>query len=453
MNGRRSEETDPLERAIEIVLAPGHSVSYHAASSFVKDVQAVADRVGSLTKGEPDRAARLYETFIAACHEKADEVDDSGGGFGALVQGLFCGWIEARQGAGMNRDELAKSLLAWMEDDPYGYCYRLERDVVKVFDQEGLAAFGRLVRDRYLAAQGHSDTERGDGSSDYAGRRWASVLKTVLAAQHDIDAYIQLSWESGLGAEECRVIADMHRAGKRFGEALDWVERGLEIGRHNPSSSFAAVDLGEMKRALLTKLGRRQEALESAWNEFQHHPSSYSYKALMRYVPPHEKKVWHGKAMEVAQKGNLSSQIELWLELKDLDRLASRLGRATNDELEGLSHSKSEPAARKFERSRPELAARLYRASAMRILNAGKSKYYDAALANIERARTCYTKADLHADWESLVGDIRGRHRLKRGFMAAFEKIASGCTGDKEPTFLERAKRRWPGKDRRGRRQ
>ena len=92
------------------------------------------------------------------------------------------------------------------------------------------------------------------------------------------------------------------------------------------------------------------------------------------------------------------------------------------------------------------MAARLYRASAMRIVNAGKSKYYDAALANIERAKTCYIKADLHTEWEALVGDIRVRHRLKKGFMTAFEQIASGNTRDKEPAFLERAKRRWAGK-------
>jgi hypothetical protein len=30
--------------------------------------------------------ARLYETFIAACHEKADEIDDSSGSFGMLVE-------------------------------------------------------------------------------------------------------------------------------------------------------------------------------------------------------------------------------------------------------------------------------------------------------------------------------------------------------------------------------
>ena len=124
----------------------------------------------------------------------------------------------------------------------------------------------------------------------------------------------------------------MHRAGKRLEEALDWVERGLKIGRDNPSLSCAAADLDEMKRALLVKLGRRQEALESAWTEFQHYPSTFSYKTLMRYVSPKEKKAWHGKAMEAAEKSDLSSQIELWLGLKELDRLASRLGSATDDD-------------------------------------------------------------------------------------------------------------------------
>ena len=41
----------------------------------------------------------------------------------------------------------------------------------------------------------------------------------------------------------------------------------------------------------------------------------------------------------------------------------------------------------------PELAARLWRAQGMRIVDAKKSKYYDAALSNFERARNCYLRA------------------------------------------------------------
>ena len=46
------------------------------------DVQDVADDIGEIIEMTPKRAAQLFGTFIAACHEKADEIHDSGGDFG-----------------------------------------------------------------------------------------------------------------------------------------------------------------------------------------------------------------------------------------------------------------------------------------------------------------------------------------------------------------------------------
>jgi len=82
-----------------------------------------------------------------------------------------------------------------------------------------------------------------------------------------------------------------------------------------------------MERALLAKIGRPEDALQSAWSEFEAHPSTFTYKELMRYVPVNEKKTWHQKAMEASEKGDLTSQIELWLKKKEMDRLVSRLRR------------------------------------------------------------------------------------------------------------------------------
>ncbi|MCG2794744.1 MAG: hypothetical protein L6427_02540 [Actinomycetia bacterium] len=127
----------------------------------------------------------------------------------------------------------------------------------------------------------------------------------------------------------------------------------------------------------------------------------------------------------------------------------TRLRNATDEELEDVSHYRTEPAARKLERSHPEVAARLYRAIGMRVVNAGKSKYYDAALGNLERAKKCYEKAGLQADWEALAADVRERHYRKKGFMAGFEQIISGAPRRARPDFLERARRRWPRGDKR----
>ena len=73
----------------------------------------------------------------------------------------------------------------------------------------------------------------------------------------------------------------------------------------------------------------------------------------------------------------------------------------------------------------------------------GKSKYYEAAAANLERARRCYVRAGLVAEWEDAVRQIRAAHYRKTAFMAAFESVAAGAGHQARPSFLERAKDRW----------
>ncbi|MCG6868451.1 MAG: hypothetical protein LJE91_06895 [Gammaproteobacteria bacterium] len=444
MSTRKRKQIDPLEQAIEAALCPGSFISYKAAWSFVDDIQDVANDIEKIVKKEPGRAARLLEIFIAACHEKADEIDDSSGNFGMLVNDLFRGWIKARQAAEADWDETARSLVAWMADDPYGFCHDLDREAVKVLDKKGLKSFVQQIRSKFESALAQGEKEK--GLPGYARRKWGGALKTLLAGQRDVDAYVSLCEQTELEAKNCKAIAEMYRSRRRPDEALTWVERGLEIARSNSRKSYGEHELHEMKRALLAKIGQPGDALQSAWSEFEKHPSTFTYKELMRYVPVKEKKAWHQKAMEASEKGDLSSQIELWLEKKESERLVSRLRRATDEELEDLSHYRAGPLARKLERSQPDVAARVYRALCMRIVNTGKSKYYDAALDNIEHAKKCYTKAGLDADWEAVVADVREWHFRKKGFMAAFEAIVSGAPKRVEPPFLERAKARWPRK-------
>jgi len=442
-SGKR-KQIDPLEQAMEAALSPGSFISYNAAWSFVHDVQGVANDIGEIIKNEPERAAHLFETFIAACHEKADEIDDSSGNFGMLVEDLFRGWIKARQGANADPDETARSLLSWMEDDPYGFCHDLDREAVKVLDKKGLEAFVRRIRSKFESAPTLDDKEK--RFPGYERRKWGGALKTLLAGQRNIDAYIALCKQTELGSKDCKVIAEIYRSRRRPEDALSWVERGLEIARSDGGKSYEEYELRKLKRELLAKLGRPGDALQSAWSEFEAHPSTFTYKELMRYVPAKEKMAWHQKAMEASEKGDLSSQIELWLEKKEIDRLVSRLRRTTDEELESLSHYRTEPLARKLERSHPDISARVYRALCIRVVNAGKSKYYDAALDNIDHAKRCYTKAGLDADWQAVVADVRKRHFRKKGFMAGFEDTVTGAPRHVEPPFLERAKARWPRK-------
>src|SRR3989304_5936480 len=78
---------DPLERDIEMALRPCVFIPDRVCFSFVGNLEDVAGGIAGLIAGGPTRAVTLYETFLAACYEKASEGDDSSGNFGGCGRG------------------------------------------------------------------------------------------------------------------------------------------------------------------------------------------------------------------------------------------------------------------------------------------------------------------------------------------------------------------------------
>ncbi len=441
MRSKLRGKADPIERQVELALQPGAFIRYGECCSFVSDLEKVAATIGELISTDPSRAAALYETFLAGCHAKADELDDSGGDFGQFAKILICRWIKARQAAGADRDKIASTLVAWMDDDPHAFCYEIEKDVAAALDRAGLAAFEKLSRARFEAA-----------SAEPAGweyRRWSGILRAIYRAQRDIPAYIALAEQTGLKPEDCLALAGFF-APRKPEEALAWVARGRALDSDKPFQSGAVYDLDKLHRELLTRLGRRNEALEAAWADFREHPSTFAYEDLMKFVPKGERREWREKALNSAKGADLHSLLELFIETRETERLAELVRGSPDEALEKVSHYATESAAKRLEKGHRDLAARLWRAQGMRIVNAKKSKYYDAALSNFERARDCYQRAGLAAEWEETVRRVCAAHHRKTGFISGFQALAVANRKD-GPSFLERAKARWgerrPGGD------
>jgi hypothetical protein len=357
---------------------------------------------------------------------------------------LICGWIEARQAARADPDETAARLLAWMDDDPYGFCYHLEKDASHALDEAGLAALEKQIRARFDAA---ADARAADGPPgerpEYVRRRGGEALRTIYLAQRSVAAYVALAEQTGLTARDCHAIASLLVTRRKPEEALAWVDRGIALDKKASHGSMAAYDLAKLRRGLLARLGRGEEALEHAWNDYRRNPSKYTYDDLMKLVPKVERTKWRERALEAAEGADLHSRMELLLETKDLQRLANLVRQSTDAALEGVSHHATGPAAKKLEKLHPDASARLWSAQGMRIVNAKKSKYYDAALANFESAKRCYERAGLASDWEKTVCRVRADHHRKAGFMAGFEALIAGSGPSTRPSFLERAKVRW----------
>ncbi|TMC05991.1 MAG: hypothetical protein E6J41_20205 [Chloroflexi bacterium] len=428
---RARRSSDPLESAIEAALDPGRFVSERACFTFVSELDEVAGDLARLVESEPQRATALYEAFVAGCQEKANEVDDSSGDLGMFVTELFQGWIRARQAMRASPDETAARLLRWMDDDQFGFTLDLPAGAARVLDRAGLAAFAGQVRARFEATRAAG-----------ARGRWDDVLRTLLLAQKDVEAYAGLAEDTGVTPDDCHAMATMLVGRRRPEDALTWIDRGLALdGRRGRSG--AEIRLAELKGRVLKKLGREKEALDAVWARYREHPSRHRYDDLIKFVPTAARPAWHEKAVEAAMQTDLYSLVDLLVHTREIDRLGQLIARTSDEALEGVSHFALEPAARKLDRRYPAEAARLWRAQAVRILDQGKSRYYDAALEHLRRARRCSLKSGRPDIWEGIVSEVRERHRRKTGFMPEFERIASGSRPRPEPGFLERAKARW----------
>lgn len=443
---RPGSSTSSLERAIEHALVPGNFISYGAAFSFICGLEEVESEIARLVATAPSEAVSLYETFLAGCYEKSEEIDDSSGGLGEFVGELYCGWVRARQAACGDALDTAARLAQRMEDDPHGYCYRLEKKVATALDAPGLDAFAAELRRRFDAAAvpaPSSDAAHLRIGPGRSRRRWGDALRALSLHQGDVAAYVALAEQLEVTADDCDTIAGMLVAQAKAVDALSWVDRGLVLAEQSRRSATVGADLAKLRREILAALGRGDESLSDAWTAFTHHPSAYTYRELMRYVPESDRGAWHERAIAAASSAELHSHLQLLLETGELERLAALVRTTSGEDLEGVSYYATEPAATRLEQVYPDAAARLWRAQGFRLVNGKKSKYYDAALRNFERARQCYQKAGLTAEWQRLVAVVRAEHRRKIGFMNGFEELVAGAGPASRPSFLERARARW----------
>jgi hypothetical protein len=68
-----------------------------------------------------------------------------------FVSILICGWVKARQSAAADPADTAGRLLGWMDDDPFSFCFGIEKDMGSALSTAGLAALVKRVRSRFDA--------------------------------------------------------------------------------------------------------------------------------------------------------------------------------------------------------------------------------------------------------------------------------------------------------------
>jgi hypothetical protein len=438
-DGKGKSRSDPFEAAIESALAPGSFIPEDFTSHFVDQLDCVREDILRLVPtGEAPRAATLLEVFLAACHAKADEIDDSSGFFGNFAGGLALDWIRARQTAGVDPGEIVRAVHRWTEVDEYRFFNDLAVRSVEVLDAPALVALEATVRRAFEAA----------GPESYERRKETETLKAIHAHRRSVAAYAALCDETGgPDSKDCEALARICLANGDPAAALAWVDRGLAPSpipdARRRTSLSETWGLPKLRREILAVLGRSRESLDAAWDEYHRHPSMHTYEELFRYAPDGDRPAWHAKALDALAGTDLHGVIEILTRTNEIGHLARLVAESDRSKLQGVSHTVLEPAAEALARPHPPETAKLRIALAMRIVEAKKADYYGEALAHLEVARDLLVELGREPEWRSLVAEIRAAHHRKRNFMPGLDRLASGRRSADQPSFLERARQRW----------
>jgi hypothetical protein len=361
------KKLDPLERSIERAMLPDQFIGYQYGSEFVGSLQRVKDQIDALAASEEaERAVNLYESMIAGCYEKADEIDDSDGYLGDFAESLFCAWIKARQAANADPEKTAQRIWKWMKKDEYGFCNKLEKEASRAFNRSGLKAFERIVRAEHDLEISARMSKASSDDEPYYSPYTSTILRTIYQAQRNIKAYLEICGANHLTPLDCLSIAEIQEKQGRFSEALEWLDRGIDLEGRDPHSQTRSLDFKIFRRKLFKRLDRDKEALESAWADFVAGPSIFAYDELFKYVRKTDREKWHERAINSAAKADPSDFMSICTRTKQLDRLAKFTSTASEKSLESISHYVTEPAAKSLMKNYPASAAALFRALGMR---------------------------------------------------------------------------------------
>jgi uncharacterized Zn finger protein len=332
-----------------------------------------------------------------------------------------------------------------MDNDDYGFCYEIERDMVKVLNKKSMSLFEAAIKSRFEKAFTTVDQKKRQGVFDYPWevRKNVSTLKVIYVESKDTDAYLALCEKTGTTPKDCENIANIYKVKRKYQDVLSWVEKGLKLEKKGNWGNQSSFGLTGLKQDLLNKLGRREDAFDLAWDEFKKHPSSFAYETLMKFVDAKNVKLWHEKAIEKARDASLSGFIDICTKTKEWDKLADHICSIDTEQLEGLSHFVTEKAAKGLAKKHGLTAAKIYAALGMRIVKKGKSKYYQYALEHFRTACKLYEKVGRNQLWTDIVERVRRDHSRKYSFIPDFEEIVDRRTQKRPESFEIRALKRW----------
>jgi uncharacterized Zn finger protein len=401
--------TRRVSKAIESATRTRGFIDYGEVGGWATGVDDVLDTLAELTPaGHAAQALELAEHAIDRIETAMEEIDDSDGQCGALLDRARDIHLAAARAARPDPVRLARELFARETEGEYDTFYRAVRSYADVLDEAGLAEYRRLALEAWAKLPPRSGQDRNLFDGRYDALK--NVLDFFAERDGDVDARIALRAKDLSSPWSYLQLAQFCLSQGRREEALRRAEEGLWVFEDvRPDERLVVFTAG-----LLTKAGRSDDAESVLWRAFGKSPSLELYIQLVAVGG----EVARGRATELLQTQLVKQPSTQWRHPADLlvgilahEKTFDAAWAAVHDY--GASMGAREALARASEASHPRRAVEVYAERIAQLVAGGGNSAYSQAVKLLTHMAALRT-SDAQADH---VAALKARFSRKRNFM------------------------------------
>lgn len=421
------------KQALDEALATGGFVPYREAHDHVSGVEEVIDRLGELLQsGQAESVVDLAEYGLAAVEEGLEEVDDSDGLMGGLLDRLQELHLAACRTARPDPVALAERLFELEMESEYGAFHHGVAVYADVLGEAGRAAYRRLAETAWakVPALGPGDQDPNRQGGRY---RITSIMEAIAHADGDLEALVAVKCRDLSLPHAFLEIAELYQEAGNPGRALEWAERGWR--------AFADQRPDERLRAFIAdayqRQGRRDEAMALVWAAFVGSPWLETYRQLERHGKrARQWPAWRERALSLIRERladgtteppgrpawtrsparDHSLLVEIFLHEGDPDRAWDEALTA------GCSSSLWLALAKGREQSHPADAVRVYKGHVALLLRNTGDGVYREAVGFLDKIRTLLARSGEDAEFRVFLTEVRVTHRRKRNLLQMLDR-------------------------------
>ncbi|MGR8936088.1 MAG: DUF6880 family protein [Gammaproteobacteria bacterium] len=403
-------------------------IDYDEAGAYGDELAQIVESLQELLTPEDAGAlVELAEHAIERIEAALEQIDDSNGEVGGVVQELSDLHLRACEMARPEPLALAERLFDYELTSPYGICAFSAETYHGVLGDAGLRRYRELAEAEWARVKPRQ-------SGDFADIRYyriVSMMESLARADGNIEALAAVKARDLSSAYRYLVIAELLAQAGQPDKALHWAERGMQAFPKDTDNR-----LRDFLAAAYQQCGRHDEALQLTWVQFEERPSLEAYKKLHGVatalgVWPERRQRALTRLAEAIAGGvtavgywrpkptgpdySLRLAIALWEDDLDAAWEAVHAGACRQELLLSL--------AEKLETERADDALALYRRVIPSIVEQTNNAAYAEAVKLLRRVKGMLQARQRDRELSDYLAELRVRFKPKRNFIKLLDDV------------------------------